>query len=402
MSRLTGKEVYSLMEAYQQVYAPKELTEEQVWEEVEYWVNSLLEEGYDLSDYTWEEMYEAYDVEAQKLAIQRRNDALGFVGNQARRLANATVDSFKTDKNPTKGKDTFTASPKISAERPKSKFAGARDAAIEKAKQIKGSPVVGEKPRPTTPSPSSGTPTPRPAAASPAANRPTATSSGPKTTPTAPTTPVKPAMGTTAGGTKFERRTPTSAELGAAQASRAAGGSEENAIKAGVGASKPTTPAPNPVKANVPGLALGGKDPRASTPTPAPTPAASPSSSSGSSSPSGETDRLKKALDIKKSDVTSSFDMFDVVKGYLIGEGYADTEEAALAIMANMSEDWKYSIMEQQISSVSANAPSGVKKPSVNASISAGGKTPPGQKMLDKAGQMLSGKGPSNNFGRGF
>jgi len=29
-------------------------------EEVETWVNSLIEEGYDLSDYTWEEMYEAY------------------------------------------------------------------------------------------------------------------------------------------------------------------------------------------------------------------------------------------------------------------------------------------------------------------------------------------------------
>ena len=140
----------------------------------------------------------------------------------------------------------------------------------------------------------------------------------------------------------------------------------------------PSTPTPNPVKANVPGFALGGKPP--------------------TSTDSGESDKLK----IKKSDVTSGFDMFDVVKGYLIGEGYADTEEAALAIMANMSEDWKYSIMEQQISSVSANAPSGVKKPTVTASISAGGKTPPGQKMLDKAGQMLSGKGPSNNFGRGF
>ncbi len=60
MSRLTGKEVYSLMEAYQQVYTPQELTEEQVWEGVENWVHSLLEEGYDLSDYTWEEMYESY------------------------------------------------------------------------------------------------------------------------------------------------------------------------------------------------------------------------------------------------------------------------------------------------------------------------------------------------------
>jgi hypothetical protein len=50
------------MEAYQAVYAPQELTEEQVWEEVETWVNSLIEEGYDLSEYTWEEMYESYLV----------------------------------------------------------------------------------------------------------------------------------------------------------------------------------------------------------------------------------------------------------------------------------------------------------------------------------------------------
>ena len=63
MSRLTGTDAYGLMEAYQAVYAPQELTEEQVWEEVENWVNSLLEEGYDLSDYTWEEMYENYVTE---------------------------------------------------------------------------------------------------------------------------------------------------------------------------------------------------------------------------------------------------------------------------------------------------------------------------------------------------
>jgi hypothetical protein len=62
MSRLTGADAYGLMEAYQAVYAPQELTEEQVLEEVETWVNSLLEEGYDLSDYTWEEVYESYLV----------------------------------------------------------------------------------------------------------------------------------------------------------------------------------------------------------------------------------------------------------------------------------------------------------------------------------------------------
>jgi hypothetical protein len=58
-----SKEIAGLMEAYQAVYAPQELTEEQVWEGVEEWVNSLLEEGYDLSDYTWEEMYENYVTE---------------------------------------------------------------------------------------------------------------------------------------------------------------------------------------------------------------------------------------------------------------------------------------------------------------------------------------------------
>ena len=39
-------------------------------------------------------------------------------------------------------------------------------------------------------------------------------------------------------------------------------------------------------------------------------------------------------------------DSFDIVKGHLIDEGYANTEEAALAIMANMSEEWKQSILE--------------------------------------------------------
>ena len=60
MSRITGKDALELFKAYQTVYAPQEMTEEQIWEEVENWVNSLLEEGYDLSDYTWEDMYEAY------------------------------------------------------------------------------------------------------------------------------------------------------------------------------------------------------------------------------------------------------------------------------------------------------------------------------------------------------
>ena len=44
--------------------------------------------------------------------------------------------------------------------------------------------------------------------------------------------------------------------------------------------------------------------------------------------------------------LNQDLDLFDIVKGHLMSEGYADTEEAALAIMANMSEEWKQTILE--------------------------------------------------------
>ena len=43
-------------------------------------------------------------------------------------------------------------------------------------------------------------------------------------------------------------------------------------------------------------------------------------------------------------------DLFDFILEHLVAEGYADTNEAALAIMANMSEEWKQSIVEELIS----------------------------------------------------
>ena len=47
---------------------------------------------------------------------------------------------------------------------------------------------------------------------------------------------------------------------------------------------------------------------------------------------------------MKKEEVET--DLFDVILEYLVAEGYADTNKAALAIMANMSEEWKQSIVE--------------------------------------------------------
>lgn len=48
----------------------------------------------------------------------------------------------------------------------------------------------------------------------------------------------------------------------------------------------------------------------------------------------------------RREDQKESFDLFDYLLEYLVAEGYADTNKAALAIMANMSEEWKQSIVE--------------------------------------------------------
>jgi hypothetical protein len=40
-------------------------------------------------------------------------------------------------------------------------------------------------------------------------------------------------------------------------------------------------------------------------------------------------------------------DLYDIILSHLLDEGYADTQEAAEAIMVNMSEDWRESIVEQ-------------------------------------------------------
>ena len=39
-------------------------------------------------------------------------------------------------------------------------------------------------------------------------------------------------------------------------------------------------------------------------------------------------------------------DLYDIILSHLLDEGYADTEQAAEAIMVNMSEEWREDIME--------------------------------------------------------
>jgi hypothetical protein len=62
-------------------------------------------------------------------------------------------------------------------------------------------------------------------------------------------------------------------------------------------------------------------------------------------------ERQQKMTALKKPSADLKFehlDIFDIVKGHLLDEGYAETEENALVIMANMSEEWRDSIIEAQ------------------------------------------------------
>jgi hypothetical protein len=48
-----------------------------------------------------------------------------------------------------------------------------------------------------------------------------------------------------------------------------------------------------------------------------------------------------------KTPLGEQYDLYDIVMDYLLDEGYAETPEAAEAIMVNMSEEWRDGILQQ-------------------------------------------------------
>lgn len=48
---------------------------------------------------------------------------------------------------------------------------------------------------------------------------------------------------------------------------------------------------------------------------------------------------------VRRSKKEESFDLYDLILSHLLDEGYAETQEAAEAIMVNMSEEWIGSII---------------------------------------------------------
>ena len=55
--------------------------------------------------------------------------------------------------------------------------------------------------------------------------------------------------------------------------------------------------------------------------------------------------RAKKIREVETNQQEQT-DLYDIILSHLLDEGYADTEQAAEAIMVNMSEDWRESICE--------------------------------------------------------
>ena len=111
---------------------------------------------------------------------------------------------------------------------------------------------------------------------------------------------------------------------------------------------RPAAPAPSTAKPATPAATTGNPPLR---PPALPPITGKPSLRSG-------IDDLKKMGDASRqrqaSMLNQSFDIFDTIKGHLIDEGYADTEEAALKIMANMSEEWRQSIVSEAFPAIDA------------------------------------------------
>jgi len=275
MSRLTGTDAYGLMEAYNAVYAPQELTEEQVQEDFENWVNSLVEEGYDLSEYTWEEMYEEYLTEIGFNPAARGSTTRGAVttygANDTRRSQSGPVQSRFARPAPATAITTRSGTQSAPVSNLGRNYRGQELQATARANASQVRPTA---------------PVARPAAAPAAAPRPAAAPAAAATTNT--------------------KTTPTAAPS--------------------TPATKPTNPQMSGMP-SVPSMAAPAGGPKLST----------------------RAQALKAGgpqAGAREKVLNQDLDLFDVIKGHLIDEGYADTEESALAIMANMSEEWRESIVE--------------------------------------------------------
>jgi hypothetical protein len=287
MERITSHQVVDLMEAYNTVHAPQ-ITEEQIQEDFENWVNSLVEEGHDLSEYTWDEMYEEYLNEYAAGGVPGPGGAVTMYSRPRANTGQPYQSRFARPMNagtPQRtGRATAVSRPQVG---------GLPSSARQVTQYPQGvSTGVGG----GNAAASRQAPAARPATPAPTAARPAPTAARPATPAPTAARPATPA--------------PTAA--------------------------RPATPTPAPSAATT-GFQLAQQGVNLAQPK-------KPSLASQAAEL-----RAMQAASRQRQGLTQSFDVFDVVKGYLLDEGYADTEEAALQIMANMSEEWREEIIDEEL-----------------------------------------------------
>ena len=345
---MRAEQVKDLMEAYSQVHGPNVVDIA-----AEIWVSACIAEGIDFSQYTLDELTEGFiaDMSSEDLSESLLSEILGMPGaqnlgaslrqgfGQARRAVGGAIGKAAggvkdvagaaaqglagqrtTSKNPLArgynavtravtapsraaasfatgvltGKPGATNPPAKPPAKPAAKPPGSGGSPIR--------PVPGNE-RAAAPSatpsakPAASTPAARPAASTPAA-KPAA--AAPK--PTTPTAPAKPA------GSAMDQWAKANPKLAAAKAER--------------DRTRGTSATTNPLM----------KDMKSSMPAP--------------KSPAPSTASTGFGLAKKGVNLAAGVDIFDLVKGHLLDEGYADSEEGAMVIMTNMSEQWRKSILE--------------------------------------------------------
>jgi len=338
---MRAQEVKGLMEAYSQVHGPNVVDIA-----AEIWVSACIAEGIEFSQYTLDEITEGFiaDMSSEDLSESLLSEILGMPGaqnigaslrqgfGQARRAVGGAISNAAggvkdvagaaaqglagqttTSKNPlAKGYNAVTravSAPtraaasfatgvltgKPGATNPpakppaKPKMPGLPPSAAQPGTGPKGN-TVGSKPSAPTAKPTGTTP----------ATKPATSTVAPK--PTTPAAPAKPA------GSAMDQWAAANPKLAAAK-------SERDRTR---GTSATTNPLMKDMKSSLP-----------APKTPAPSTA-------------------KNGFDLAKKGVNlaAGLNIFDLVKGHLLDEGYAESEDAAMVIMVNMSEEWRKSILE--------------------------------------------------------
>ena len=325
MSRLTGADAYGLMEAYQAVYAPQELTEEQVWEEVETWVNSLLEEGYDLSDYTWEEMYESYIEEIYGTNLG------GNIKTKPNKLDTAVGNAIKSITS--SGADATPRTTGIYGQ-PTRKPAAASDGKV--GPKIVGPKIVG--PKIVGPK-------------LPVADGDTSTTPTTSVKPAAPTggkgkvAPTKPAATAQTGDkTKdmatFAKANPTLAASAAERARTRGTSATTNPLMKDMKSRLPAPAAPKVAPSNtLSNTVAAASKPAAFSPAPE---VKATNTIAAAPKPAPVSPRQARL------NMEMEYDAYDLVLEYLLSEGHADTVEEAHYVMIEMDAETIGSIIEEE------------------------------------------------------